>query len=195
MWKIKKIISKGDYLYALVPDHPSATKNGYVLLHRVLMENHLGRVLNSNEIVHHKDHNKKNNSIRNLEILDCSTHSRLHGLENGILMALFRCPICGRVFEREKRNTHLIKPSKYNCTCCSSKCRGRLYAQLQHHGVTHTLEAAISVNLLTVYKKYRKTTPRKLSYKRFRRGYTQPTCNGENIVQTTTLVLLMVTEM
>ena len=81
MWKIKKIISKGDYLYALVPDHPSATKNGYVLLHRVLMENHLGRVLNSNEIVHHKDHNKKNNSIRNLEILDCSTHSRLHCLD------------------------------------------------------------------------------------------------------------------
>lgn len=40
-----------------------------------------------------------------------------------------------------------------------------------------------------------RATPRKLSYKRFRRGYTQPTCNGEDIVQTTTLVLLMVTEM
>ena len=43
MWNIKKIVSKGDYLYALVPEHPKATKNGYVLLHRIVMENHLGR--------------------------------------------------------------------------------------------------------------------------------------------------------
>lgn len=26
MWEIKKIIHKGDYEYALVPDHPNATK-------------------------------------------------------------------------------------------------------------------------------------------------------------------------
>ena len=49
MWNIKKIISKGDYDYALVPEHPKATKNGYVLLHRVIMENHLGRLLNDDE--------------------------------------------------------------------------------------------------------------------------------------------------
>lgn len=38
LFEIKKVIKKGDYLYALVPDHPNATKNGYVLLHRVVME-------------------------------------------------------------------------------------------------------------------------------------------------------------
>lgn len=59
MWNVKKIINKGDYLYALVPEHPNCTKNGYVLLHRIVMENHLGRLLNTNEIVHHIDHNKK----------------------------------------------------------------------------------------------------------------------------------------
>lgn len=26
MWNIKKLIKKGDYVYALVPEHPSATK-------------------------------------------------------------------------------------------------------------------------------------------------------------------------
>ena len=26
MWNIKKIIKKGDYLYALVPEHPKCTK-------------------------------------------------------------------------------------------------------------------------------------------------------------------------
>lgn len=79
MWNIKKVISKGDYNYALVPEHPYATKNGYVLLHRIIVENHLGRVLNTNEVVHHKDHNKKNNVIENLEVLDRIEHNRLHG--------------------------------------------------------------------------------------------------------------------
>ena len=54
-WNIKKVISKGDYNYALVPEHPNSTKNGYVLLHRIVIENYLGRLLNANEIVHHID--------------------------------------------------------------------------------------------------------------------------------------------
>lgn len=63
MWNVKKIINKGDYKYALVPEHPNCTKNGYVLLHRIVMENHLGRLLNTNEIVHHIDHNKKTTTL------------------------------------------------------------------------------------------------------------------------------------
>lgn len=50
MWKIQKLIHKGDYDYALVPDHPNATKNGYVLYHfpayvGVSLESHLGGLL------------------------------------------------------------------------------------------------------------------------------------------------------
>lgn len=52
MWKTEKIVSKGDYSYAIVRGHPNATKNGYVLEHRIVMENHLKRLLNPDEIVH-----------------------------------------------------------------------------------------------------------------------------------------------
>ena len=72
-WKIEKIVKKGDYLYAVVPDHPNATKHGYVLEHRVVMENYLGRLLTKGEVVHHLDGNKHNNQIENLELLDKST--------------------------------------------------------------------------------------------------------------------------
>ena len=68
-WKIGKVVSKGDYLYAVVKYHPNRTKNNYVLLHGVIVENHLGRLLNSNEIVHHKNHDKKDNRVENLEVL------------------------------------------------------------------------------------------------------------------------------
>lgn len=81
MFTIRKEIKKGDYLYALVPDHPNATKNGYVLMHRIIMENHLGRLLGKDEVVHHKDHNKFNNSVDNLEVMDKNAHLALHASE------------------------------------------------------------------------------------------------------------------
>lgn len=154
MWNIKKVISKGDYQYALVPDHPNATENGYVLLHRVVMENHLGRILNTEEIVHHKDNNKKNNVISNLEVMLKKTHSRLHGYGQGEQMVKLKCPWCGKIFDRSKRQTHLSKHGKLNCTCCSNPCRGKLSRYVQMNGLTPTMESAISENILACYVKY-----------------------------------------
>ncbi len=55
-------------------------------LHDVIMEEHIGRKLAPNEVVHHKDKNKQNNAISNLEVLTNSEHARLHATENHIFM-------------------------------------------------------------------------------------------------------------
>lgn len=49
MWNVKNIVSKGDYNYAVVPEHPNRTEHNYVLEHRVVMENYLGRILDDDE--------------------------------------------------------------------------------------------------------------------------------------------------
>jgi len=49
--------------------------------HRVIMEAHLGRRLEHNEVVHHKDENKQNNSIDNLIVMTASEHARNHAIE------------------------------------------------------------------------------------------------------------------
>ena len=154
MWNIEKIISKGDYCYAVVANHPHATKHGYVLLHRIIIENHLGKILNTNEVVHHIDGNKKNNSIDNLEVLTREAHAKLHQKQIGREYVDLKCPWCNKIFSKPRNTTHLQKPSKYNCTCCSKSCRGKLYREIQLHGLTLKLKNAISENILTEYRKY-----------------------------------------
>lgn len=58
--------------------HPNADAQGYVKEHTLVMSEHLGRPLTPEEIVHHKDGNKQNNSLDNLQVMTKSEHTRLH---------------------------------------------------------------------------------------------------------------------
>lgn len=46
--------------------------------HRLVMERHLGRALTSDEVVHHIDGNRANNSLDNLEVTNRSSHADHH---------------------------------------------------------------------------------------------------------------------
>ena len=100
MFEIKKVVSKGQYNYAVCPDHPNRTRNSYVLLHRVLMENHLGRLLTRGEVVHHLNHNKKDNRIENLEVMTAAEHSRKHAKDRPRKYVKLECPYCYSKFVR-----------------------------------------------------------------------------------------------
>lgn len=56
------------------------TSEGYRYEHRVVMEEHLNRKLGRNEIVHHINHDKLDNRLENLELVDGhSQHGKMHG--------------------------------------------------------------------------------------------------------------------
>lgn len=66
------------YIKVYVPDHPCATKDGFVMKHRLVMERHLGRYLTPDEDVHHINHVRNDNRLENLMLLTKKEHAALH---------------------------------------------------------------------------------------------------------------------
>lgn len=66
------------YILAYAPKHPHAHKDGYVMLHTVIMERHIGRYLADNEVIHHINHDKTDNRIENLMLMDKKEHMSMH---------------------------------------------------------------------------------------------------------------------
>jgi len=73
-----QIHSHNGYMLVYCPNHPYAKSKGHVYEHRYVLETHLKRYLNRDEIVHHLNGNASDNRIENLSLMLNGPHVKHH---------------------------------------------------------------------------------------------------------------------
>lgn len=122
-------LDSNGYRIVYVPNHPCADKRGRVREHRFIWHSHYGSIPDG-YVVHHKDGDKANNELANLELLSELEHKQHHApgrlpsipRNKGQRSLLGRvCGVCGSLFVR-KRGEVWKAERRGNTICCSKSC-------------------------------------------------------------------------
>lgn len=124
MFTILSTCKGGGYMYCRTnPPHPKQNAKGLYPLHRVVLENKLGRLLAPGEEAHHADEDKSNNAPSNIELKSKSDHAKHHNpvLENFELT----CPKCDKKFcIKQHLYRQRVGRNKSKKIFCSRSCGG-----------------------------------------------------------------------
>lgn len=77
-WKHERYVTSKGYVVIYKPDHPRANKNGRVLEHIVVWEQHNNKSVPKGYIIHHINENKSDNRIGNLQLMTAKEHRIYH---------------------------------------------------------------------------------------------------------------------
>lgn len=111
-YKGGRFIDQHGYVLVLNP-HRTSKRDRYIYEHRLVMQQHLGRRLSSDEQVHHRNGIKTDNRIENLQVIDVSDHARLHQQELRKLLG-------EETYLRAKRRIHRGLPYREILVCSES---------------------------------------------------------------------------
>ena len=117
LWRGRQVYDLDGYPAVYWPEHPLATYGGVVRIHRIVGCEMAGRLLERHEVVHHKDANRYNWDVSNLEIKLNMNHSRDHADEKYPPVKR-HCPVC-----KKEMLVPVSIANRYANSFCSEVCR------------------------------------------------------------------------
>jgi len=129
----QRIQEKDGYVIIYKPEHPYCDHEGYVKEHRLVYEEYFKCCLLPNTLIHHKNRNRSDNRIENLEAMTQAKHTSLHFTKD---MSNRRCSKCNssktRGYWRNGKMTYGWYKYKNNGFLCK-KCY-ELKNKIKHQG-------------------------------------------------------------
>lgn len=137
------------YEYFMDKEHPLASQTGRVWYHRHVASVRIGRWLTADEIVHHRDGDRANNRLRNLEVTTLSEHAREHTIERNMRRGIpplgeMKCPVCRVKFPRTHREQKF----------CSTKCSNLARRKAQRPSKSQLKRDVESLSWVAIGRKY-----------------------------------------
>lgn|SRR5215211_4651634 len=123
-WKGGVTIHSAGYRLILKPDHPTADTHGYVPEHRLVMEQHIDRYIDTEkEAIHHINGIRDDNRIENLQLTTPTEHQWIHHKISDLDKRY--CYICNRKQLQLPRGTYNWyrgpDETKFLCAVCYAK--------------------------------------------------------------------------
>ena len=143
-------MKNGKYILVVAPDwyHGRKYRGRYCYEHHLVWEKHTGSPVPDGCIVHHKDGDKHNNNISNLQLMSEKEHKNLHGNLQTKKIAIVKCPFCGKVFEKDAR---ILKFR--TLVFCSRQCIGKYGYTKKSSDIKEKIEEDKKSNIIQIIRK------------------------------------------
>lgn len=118
-------MKNGPYILVVSPpEYPGKRYRGrYCYEHHLVWWQATGKVVATGEVVHHKNNNKHDNRIENLEVMSPSEHAVHHGKDNEAIYLDFPCFYCEKLFRIDERNFRFrLLKAHQQYFYCSRRC-------------------------------------------------------------------------
>ncbi len=117
-------MKNGPYILVIAPEeYPGKKYRGrYIYEHHLVWWNNTGKTIEEDEVVHHKNEDKHDNSFGNLEKIPESEHKSIHAMEPAMMTC--QCGWCEEDFTgRARELKQRLKKTQSGRIFCGRSCQ------------------------------------------------------------------------
>jgi hypothetical protein len=118
---VKRRIRPDGYVDVWEPEHPLARRDGYLMEHRKIAYD-AGLLVDSRMQIHHVNHDKQDNRLSNLHVVDIAEHARQHA-DEGLIHNQHGVWVTGTGFVR-RHQAWLTELGDRHCEVCGRDING-----------------------------------------------------------------------